>query len=132
MSRLIRIITAAMFTAHIMLGCCIHHAHACESQGDALPVQGTAAQDCQCPDDHGCQTQHSNHGSQGCKGEKCCFVHSNLTAGNSLVQLSRMFVTPLFQDVSSPDVTVKQRHSIDTGRLLTPLRLHLANQVLLI
>jgi hypothetical protein len=132
MSRLIRIVTAAMFTAHIMMGCCIHHAHASEGQKQTIPVQGTVAQNCQCPDDHGSQTEHSKHGSQGCTGEKCSFVHTNFKAGNSLVQSFRMFVTPLFQELSPPDVMAKQQHSIATGLLLTPIHLHLANQVLLI
>jgi hypothetical protein len=132
MSGLIRILTAAMFTAHIMLGCCIHHAHACDNQGCALPIHGMAAQNNQCPDDHGSGAGHSNHGSQGCKGENCSFVHANFKAGNSLVQLSRMIVTPFFEDLSVPDMKARLQHSIAASRLLTPFDLHLANQVLLI
>jgi hypothetical protein len=43
-----------------------------------------------------------------------------------------MFVAPLFQDLSSLAGIANEQHSFATGRLLTPIRLHPANQVLLI
>ena len=33
MAGLVRIVTAAMLAVHVMVGCCAHHAHACEQRG---------------------------------------------------------------------------------------------------
>jgi hypothetical protein len=43
-----------------------------------------------------------------------------------------MIAAPLFQDLSSPAGIANERHCFATDRLLTPIRLNLANQVLLI
>ena len=42
MAGLFRILTVVVFTAHIMLGCCLHHAHAGDCQGLPIFVSGNS------------------------------------------------------------------------------------------
>lgn len=132
MAGLFRVLTAVVFTAHIMLGCCSHHAHAGACKDCPSSSRETPTHDGQCPDSHGNGSDHSQHGSPECQGAKCSFVSPRSEASNSIGQFSQMFVAPLFQDLSSLTGIAKEQHSFATGRLLTPIRLHLANQVLLI
>jgi len=132
MAGLFRVLTAVVFAAHIMMGCCIHHAHASDGKDCPSSSRETPTHDSQCPDSHGNGSDHSQHGSPDCQGAKCSFVPPRSEVGNSFGQLSQMFVAPLFQDLSSLVGIANEQHSIATGRLLTPSRLHLANQVLLI
>ena len=132
MSRLIRILTVVVFTAHMMLGCCIHHAHASDGKDCGSSSRATPAHDCQCPDSHGNGSDHSQHDSPDCQGAKCSFVPPRTEMGSLFGQLSQMFVAPLFQDLSSLAGIANERHFFAAGRLLMPICLHLANQVLLI
>lgn len=132
MTRLIRIFTAVVFTAHMMLGCCIHHAHASDGKDCPCSSRGSPTHDSQCPDSHGNGSDHSQHGSPECQGAKCSFFHPRSEVSDSFGQLSQMFASPLFQDLSSAAGIANERHFFATSRLLTPIRLNLANQVLLI
>lgn len=132
MSRLIRIVTAAVFTAHMMLGCCSHHAHACDGKDCPSSSRGTPTHDSQCPDSHGNGSDHSQHGSPDCHGAKCSFVPPRSEAGNLFGHFFQMFAAPLFQALSSQAGIANEQRFFAAGRLLTPIRLELANQVLLI
>ena len=126
MSRLIRILTAVVFTVHLVVGCCAHHGHACECKGEAPPVHG------QCPDSHHGGADHSHHGSHDCQGSRCAFVSSNNAISHSLVQSSHAFFTVLLTDQPSLVGIGSAQHGFATGRLLLSVRLYLVNQVLLI
>ena len=126
MSRLFRILTAVVFAVHLMVGCCAHHAHACESQGDVQPAHG------QCPDSHEGETDHSDHGPQDCQGSPCSFVASSSPSSHSFAQPSQTFVIALLTDQPSLVGTGSKQHCFATGRLLLSVRLYLVNQVLLI
>jgi hypothetical protein len=126
MSTLIRILTAAVFTVHLLVGCCAHHSHACECQGKVQPAHG------QCPDSHHGGADHSHHGSHNCQGSRCSFVSSNNANSHSLVQSSHAFFTVLLTDRPSLVGTGSAQHCFATGRLLPSVRLYLVNQVLLI
>ena len=132
MSRLFRILTAMVLTVHLIMGCCVHHAHACDGMGNSIPVQGTASLGSQCSDSPGNGSDHANHGSQKCQGEKCSFVLSSSAVGNSLNHPLQSFDVPLLNATFFQVNVVSAQHYFATGQLLLPVRLHLANQVLLI
>ena len=126
MSRLFRILTAVVFAVHLMMGCCWHHAHACEGKGDVQPTHG------QCPDSHDSETDHSQHGPQDCQESQCSFVASISPNSHWFAQPSQAFVAVLLTDQPSRVGAGYEPHCFATGRLLPPVRLYLVNQVLLI
>lgn len=132
MAGLVHILTAVVFTAHIMLGCCLHHAHAGDGKDCPLSSRGTPTPNSQCTDSYGNGSDHSQHGSHDCQGAKCSIAPPRSEVVNSFVHLSQMLVAPLFQDLSSLVGIANEQHSFATDRLLPTIRLHLANQVLLI
>jgi hypothetical protein len=126
MSRLFRILTAVVFAVHLMMGCCWHHAHACESQGDMQPTHE------QCPDSHNGETGHSQHGSQDCQGIQCSFVASISPTSISFAQPSHVFaIVPLTSQPSLVGGDFEQ-HGFIASRLFPSVCLYLVNQVLLI
>lgn len=132
MAVLWRILTIAAFAAHILMGCCAHHGHACEATAQAVSECEDSASHEACPEGHGSDSGHHHHGPRDCQGGQCSFVLPSHGAGLSLSQLSPAFVVPLVvADVSVVDAAAEQRLFI-ANRLLLPVRLHLVNQVLLI
>ena len=126
MDALSRILSIVTLVVHLMVGCCCsHHAHGCESKLCSSPVHSDVASDEQGPQ---CGCDHSHHGTQGCQGLKCSWVSPRRTVSASLI--------PSFQAsfVALPDgqLTRVTIGSQATSRLLLPVRLHLANQILLI
>ncbi len=132
MARLCRLFIAATLVLHLTVGCCWHHAHACEGRGDMPPASGHPLPDGQCPDGSGSRANHTHHGPQDCRGGTCSAVMSNQIARDWLARPSLAFVVPLASGPSSLLGLSWEQRSISTGRLLLPVRLHLANQVLLI
>ncbi len=129
---LCRIVTAAVFMVHLTVGCCGHHAHACDSQGQSPPNQGPATPDGQCSDASDGHADHTHHGPGDCQGTACSVILSSPTDTDSFGQPSQAFVAPPVCDLSSSlGISFEQRF-FPTGRLSLPVRLHLANQVLLI
>ncbi len=125
-----RILTAVLFATHIVVGCCGHHAHAYEDQHQSAPVQETV-----CPDANSDgQTDDSDHHGPGdCKGARCSFVLSTSPVGGQLnVQYAPLPDTLSLDSGSSLLNSCSERSLFMVGRLLMPVRLHLANQVLLI
>ncbi len=129
MSGLLRILTAAVFTAHLTLGCCSHHAHGCEGKDRPSPAHGDATPDGQCPESG---SDHSHHGPQDCEGAKCSFVSPSRTVSSSFVPPVQASFVALLDDQPSQAGIGSEQHVLAAGRLLLPVRLHLANQVLLI
>ena len=126
MSRLVRILTAVVLAVHLMVGCCWHHAHACESMGDVQPAHG------QCPDSPDSGADHSHHGPHNCQGNPCSFVLSSSTISNSFAQASPTGFILLLND-QHPLVGIdSEQHFFSTGWIPLPVRLHLAHQVMLI
>jgi hypothetical protein len=113
-----------------MVGCCCHHAHADDCCARIPLSNADAAPDSQYPCGHNHDQQH---GQNDCHGIKCSFLRTlSVTASKSLLQLCQITVALPTGTVSAlPGASVEQ-HSISTGRLLWPVRLHLANQVLII
>jgi hypothetical protein len=130
MLQMTRILTAVLLATHIVVGCCGHHAHARENEHQSAPVQETACQD-GCPDGQTSDSHHS-HRPGDCKGEPCSFIvtatHAN---GQSNAQYAPL-PAALSLDNGSSLLSGSERSLFMVGRLLLPVRLHLANQVLLI
>jgi hypothetical protein len=126
MVRLFRILTAVVLAVHLMVGCCWHHAHACESKGDTQSTHG------QCPDSHDSGADHSQHGPQDCRGSQCSFVASSNLNSHSLSQPSQTFVLVSLADQPSLVGMGSEQHFFATGRFPLSVRLYLVNQVLLI
>jgi hypothetical protein len=129
MAKLCRIATAAMLAVHITVGCCAHHAHGCEGKDCSSSAHGDATHDGQCP---GRGAGNSHHGSHDCHGEKCSFVSPSRTVSDSLVLPFQAFFAPSLDNQLPPVGMGRGRDFLASGRLLLPVRLHLANQVLLI
>jgi hypothetical protein len=125
MSRLFRILTAVVFAVHLMVGCCWHHAHACESEVDVHPAHE------QCADSHDSGTNHSQHGPQDCQESQCSFVAAVSPSSHWLAQPSQACVGVLTGQPSLVGAGSEQ-HCFTAGRLLLSVRLYLVNQVLLI
>ena len=130
MAKLCRIVTAAVFAIHMIVGCCTHHAHACEGHGLSSSAEGAAEGQCPDPDGHACPADHSQHGPHGCQGGKCSTIVQAVS--NFYGQPVQSLAMPLLEDRSAPDGVGPDQHFSSSGRLLLPVRLHLANQVLLI
>ena len=130
MARLPGILSVALLVAHLMVGCCCAcHVHACESDRDFSAIHGTATLDVGCPR---CICEHSHHGSLECRGHKCSFISPRRPVGGSFnLKLPASFA--VLTDAGFPRMAIGLREqSRTTGYLLLPVRLHLANQILLI
>lgn len=132
MIRLFRILTAVVLMAHLLLGCCVHHAHACDDMRHSPPIRGSAFFETHCSEDCDKDTDHSNPGSQRCQGEKCSFVRPSPVANDSPTQPLSVFIVPLIEGTISPKGIGSEQRFSASGRIPMPLRLHLLNQVLLI
>ena len=127
---LIRILTAATLAVHVMVGCCAHHAHACNRPAHSSGPEGVASHDDgQCPD-HGADPAH--HGPRHCQEHKCSFVSSTGLDGHWLARPSLALGTPLLNDRDTSIGVRSEQRFFAAGRLLPSVRLHLLNQVLLI
>ena len=130
MTGLSRILSIATLVVHLMVGCCCsHHAHGCGSELHSSPVHGEAARDEQCPR---CGCDHSHHGTQGCQRVKCSLVNPRRTPSGSLVRLFQASFAALPNGQLARAASGSLPHSQASGCLLLPVRLHLANRVLLI
>jgi hypothetical protein len=129
MATLCRIFVAATLLVHLMVGCCSHHAHDCESAALSSPVHSHATHDDQCPENG---SDHSHHGADDCEGVKCSFVRSNQIASDSFGRPSQAFLVAVPCDPAAVVGIVSERHFVAADWPALPVRLHLANQVLLI
>ena len=130
MGALPRILSIATLVVHLMVGCCCcsHHAHDRESNLSSAPVHSDAGPNEQCPR---CGCDNSHHGTQGCHGLKCSLASPRRTVSGSLIPPFQASFVALPDGQPTRVAIGSQRHSQATGRLLLPVRLHLANQVLL-
>lgn len=136
-SSLLHNLSAAILVVHLLVGCCAHHAHDCPQTCDARHSEGTeddagAPCDGHSHDEQG-QTTNHHHGPNECHGVKCSFVRTtNETMAKAFFQPCQAHVTPDFDALFASSGVFADQHLYPAGRLLLPVRLHLANQVLLI
>jgi hypothetical protein len=125
---LFRILNTALLVAHFTVGCCAHHAHACEAKGRLSPAQDATSPDGQRPD----AADHSHQGPGDCLGSACWVVSPERAVLDGFVPPCRpLVVLPPSKPLSPADLASERRFA-PVGRLLLPVRLHLADQVLLI
>jgi len=124
---LIHISVSAMLVVHLTLGCCWHHSHKCE--GNFSLAHAALLHDGQHKEDN---SDHSHHGTNDCQGAKCSVLSPNQTVDDLLIQPHGDFLTTISHDPPSIVGFDACQPAASSGRLLLPVRLHLANQVLLI
>ena len=125
MGAVCRILSAVTLVVHLLVGCCAHHAHACDATGLSA-LEGHTRGDC------GETADHSHHGPDDCQGVKCSFVSSSRPASDSAVFCISAFFTALPDRELSQVGSVHGQFPVASGRLALAVRLHLANQVLLL
>jgi hypothetical protein len=131
MFELYRMMTVAFFAVHLMVGCCAHHAHACngsshsDNDGACLEISGRHA------GDHDSHSEHGDPCAHHCQQARCSAIlpHSGL-GGLSGPQAQAICVASDELHVG-PRPCLGQR-SVAWARFSPTVRLHLANQVLLI
>jgi len=127
-----RILTAVAFATHILVGCCAHHAHACEGANHS--DQEHAATHGDCPGDRDSHSDRGQHGKHDCQENACSFVllsHStdgSISCGRPL----HGSYLPLHDVLPSQAGNSCGQCFSPPDHFLLPVRLHLAKQVLLI
>jgi hypothetical protein len=126
-------LTAALLALHTVLGCCWHHAHSDDAQTGAV-IASDACHDGHASPSGGAADAcgQGHHGSHDCHESKCSFVSTSSPDGNSFAQPFQASVTRLLDDQHPLVGASFEQRLFATGWLLSPVRLHLANQIMLI
>jgi len=133
MAGLCRILIAATLVVHLMVGCCAHHAHACDGRHSSSPVRETTTPEQSCSDDHDGHPEHSSQEHSHCQGEKCSVVLSaNTTIAKPLVRFCALSAAMSLDEVSRSLGGCSHRRLFSDGLPTPPLPLYLAHQSLLI
>lgn len=134
MLRLWRMVTVSLLVAQLMAGyCCAHHARLCDRPVQSPPMQGEAILGILCSSDcSSSPSEHQHHGHRDCKVGPCSTVLLHRVLSNLSTQSSEAFAVSLHGDPCTVIGIALLRHSSPPSGLLLPVRLHLANQVLLI
>jgi hypothetical protein len=129
--------TAALLAFHMILGCCWHHAHGrAEERGMNQSSESLDSHECHLED--GCcgsnvPADHSGrHDPHECQGNSCSFLSSSNQDDGSSSQPFQAFFTPRVDDQHTPAGAGSEQFFFAAGELLSPVRLHLAHQVMLI
>lgn len=126
MAGLARILSIATLIVHLVVGCCSHHAQGCESK-DCSAATSEPTPDGRCPQ---CLCDH--HETEDCQRCKCSLPSPRRAVAGSVLPRSQASIAALTDSgLSGAGIASRERFRA-TGRLLMPIRLHLANQVLLI
>jgi len=121
-----RILSIAALIVHLMVGCCSHHAQGCESK-DCSAATSEPTPDGRCPQ---CLCDH--HETEGCQHCKCSLPSPPRTVAGSALPRSQASITALTDERLFWAGIASRERLRATGHFLMPVRLHLANQVLLI
>lgn len=122
LSRILSIVTLAV---HLMVGCCSHHAQGCERK-DCPAATSESTPEGRCSQ---CACEH--RGTEDCQGGKCSLASPRRTVAGSFISPFQAFFAAL-PDYQLSGVGIGSRERFwATGRFSMPVRLHLANQVLL-
>ena len=134
MLRLLRMVTVSLLVAQLMAGyCCAHHVRLCDRPVHSPLMQGEAMPGSPCSSDcSSSPSEHQHHGHRDCKVGPCSTVLLNRVLGNLSTQPSQAFAVSLHGAPFTLIGIASLRHSSPPSGLLLPVRLHLANQVLLI
>lgn len=130
MGTLSRILSIGLLVVHLMVCCCCSdRARGCEGKPCSSPIHSGAASDKQ---NLRCGCDHSHHGTQACQGAKCSLVSPRRIVGGSFIRLFQASFAALPDGQLARAAIGSRQHSPAAGHLLLPVRLHLANRVLLI
>jgi hypothetical protein len=132
MAKLWRLIVGAMLVIHLTVGCCAHHGHASEATSPCASDCGDDASHRDCTDGVGSQADHGHHAPHDCQGGKCFLVPPNPLAKTWFGQPFQVSFIGLLDGSSSLSGFSSEQRLLPRGRFSLPVRLHLANQVLLI
>jgi hypothetical protein len=121
---------------HLLAGCCWHHVHAGTGSGDA---EGSRVSTCSCHDQqehddgHGLPSEPPGRRNGGCDRGKCSFVVSRTDDGDGGVDRTGVSGVAC-QNVAAPICPSVGHFSTEAPPPagMSPHRLHLMNQVLLI
>jgi hypothetical protein len=132
MGGICRMVSAAIFLAHMTVGCCAHHAHAVDGGSQSSPIQDSALCDGASCGNSGDQSGHAPHAPQDCQGDACFAVSVSPGVPDSLEDSGQALASVL--PCKRPHVARigSSVHALVLRRMPLPVRLHLANQVLLI
>lgn len=129
MVRLARNVCIAILTVHLAVGCCANCARRCETKRASWAPHRDTVLESRCAE---CQCSHPRHGPGQCKYDKRSTTSRRRpTGGSSSPLVSASFAVLLEGRLPRCARSAKQPFH-GSGRLLLPVRLHLANQVLLI
>jgi len=138
-SSLFSSLTAVSVLAHALLGCCWHHAHACEdavSHGEAADLLGghchapAVSASCGCGH-HSCQGD--SEGPDPCHGGRCTFLRSERARAPAEAPMPCPFPgTCAMIDATASSRLAGGEHKPSCSADGLPLRLHLFYQILLI
>ncbi len=129
MVRLSRILSVAMLVVHLAVGCCTSHAYDCEIKLTSWATHRDTALHGQCPE---CRCDNPHHEPRECQHHQRPVTSRRRPTGGSAGPQSSAYLAVLPNGCFPRRALGLCQQSSATGRLLLPVRLHLANQVLLI
>lgn len=136
MYRTLHTIAMAAVLAHMVLGCCVHHAH---GEHSALGPSAAGREECSRDDSagrphahhDGCGSHEQGSGHEECGGRDCFFVKPD--GNNSSDDLIAWVDVAFFDPPAVGGVDLRLPLPLAHGPLFWPgIRLHLVNQVLLV
>ena len=136
MNRAFHIAIVLVVAAHMLCGCCLHHAHAYGGRSDVKALSVEAS----CPCHHGSAEpgQSCDHTSQHqpCDGDRCVFTRRDLNDAPDVSighgSLNPLCVSPGTGTSGTGTLGGIDRVNASLGKLGSPIPLHLLNQALLL
>ncbi len=127
-------LTSALLVAHLVLGCCWHHAHACDSpwmtSHTGPPVAASSHSACNGKSGHHQRHESQHHGDHACEGAACSAV---LSTGVNLIRLVTAAGDALAPAAANEAPVIRPAALLHSFRPAPgALRRHLALAVLLI
>ena len=127
-----RKLIASLLVAQLLTGsCCAHHAGLCDATAQRCPSHETAMSTHQDSDCLAAAPQQPHNRHQDCQVGPCSTVLINRVISLP-IQLSHVQAVPLLCDLLAQIGNPSEQCSLQSDGRLLPIRLHLANQVLLI
>ena len=129
MGKLLHILSILALLVHLTVCCCSCHALDCNRSAHFPTVRGTAVSV-----EQGSQVccEHSPSGPRDCRGARCSLVAPRRTLNGPLIPSVQLPCAVLCSGEPACVGIMSQRVNRTSVHYLPPVRLHLANQVLMI
>jgi len=126
-------LTAVMLLTHAVLGCCAHHVHACgDAHGQVGRNHGSTAGH-EHSTGHSDRSESSHREHDDCRGNRCEMVRlANPLTGKSHSASHPLLALPCPGTAQASNDGYRCQQPCTFGTRSLPVRIHLANQVLLI